>query len=411
MIKYIANKIFLTFCVLACVGLIRCSQVAMSGGTEDGNPSIVAGVIIDSDGFAEAGVRVSLIPVEYNPFTDAPLSDSHIDTTDISGGYVFTVRENGTGPVVYNILAHRYASGKRMLHRGILVEGDTIDNLLDTIKKPGVVKIVLPKSEIEIDGYVYIPGTDIYKKVKSSIFYLDLVPVGVTPQIKYVNAKVTKIISDSMNIESNDTAIQASVLLISKFKYNVIDTVSIFIAEKLKEFGLSVKIVTDSNVSFADTAGISAIIFSPTAELNRLENIFRSMPLPLLNMEFMLLRYMGMTGPVEYVDFGRLQGGMECDIFNPPHSIAGNLSDKITMYSDSCIAEWGKPGTGAQKIAVLTGSTADSSTIFCYEKGAEMVDMKAPAKRGAFLLQSKSTYKLTDDGWYIFRNMIMWLFE
>ena len=396
------------YLLLSAMLFVRCSinSSSVSDGSEAGN-AVVIGSVVYTNGASAGNVQVKLIPTDYNPVTDSTLPEFLIDTTDINGDYSFSFLDTGS----YNVLALYRTCNIGLLHKDIWVGNDTIDIFTDTLKATGAIKIILPDTVDTVNGYVFIEGTDIYQKINAKTVYLDFVPAGVTPKIKYANISISEILVDSITVVSNDTVIQASVLLITKFKNSEFDTISFFIAEKLKEVGLSVKIVDDSTVLPADTAGMSAVIFSSTAyERPRLGTIFRDMPLPLLNMECNLLKHIGMTDTVEGVDYGWSLPEIKCEIYDSLHSIVGDLLGTVTMYSDSSDIEWGKPGTAAQKITVLPG-TIDSAAIFCYEKDAEMVGGKAPAKRGAFLLHGKDIYKLTNDGWYLFRNMVKWLFE
>ena len=375
-------------------------------GSETNNGMISALLI---DGFANALAKsavIKLIPADFNPSID---SDSLIITTltNDSGVAIFDSVNYGK----YNLIAYSADESRNALYLNVSVNSKETIYIGDTLKDFGTIKVMLSSNVSPGNGgYVYIEGTDIYKKADSTVVFLDFVPAGSIPKIVFISDTEESTLIDSITVISKDTVIQASVLLITKFSVSVVDTISLFIAEKLKEIGLSVKMVADSIVSIADTAGMSAVIFSSTAYARpRLGTIFKNMPLPLLNMEYTLLKHIGMTDTAKGVDYGR-QLGVECYIYDSSHSVAGGLLGVVTMYSDSSGIEWGKPGTGAQKIAVLPG-TIDSAAIFCYENDAEMVGMKAPAKRGAFLLHGDDANKLTNDGWYLFRNMVKWLFE
>ena len=383
-----------------------CSSNVCGGFGSETNNGMVSALLIDGSANAPAkSATIELIPADFNPSID---SDSLIITTltNDSGVAIFDSVNYGK----YNIIARSADESRNALYLNVSVNSKETIYIEDTLKSFGTIKVILPSNVSPGDGgYVYIEGTDIYKKADSTVVFLDFVPAGSIPKIVFISDKEDIALIDSMTVVPNDTIIQTSVLFITN-KKSGLDTVSLFIAEKLKMLGLSVKMITDSVVSPADTAGMSAVIFSSTAYARpRLGTIFRDMPLPLLNMEFSLLKHVGMTDTAKGVDYGRLLG-VECDISDSSHSIAGGLLGVVTMYSDSSGIEWGKPGTGAQKIAVLPG-TIDSAAIFCYENDAEMVGMKAPAKRGAFLLHGDDANKLTNDGWYLFRNMVKWLFE
>lgn len=393
--------------LLACLVLISCSNTIAGGGTEGGNVSKVAGYIYNPDGTPAGNVQVKLIPADFNPVADSAFFEFMIDTTDINGNYSFDFLDTGC----FNILALYRTYKVGLLRKGIRVENDTIVNLADTLKAVGTIKVILSDTVDTVNGYLFIEGTGIYKKVTGKTVYLDSVPAGIIPVINSsVNGAIAAL-KDSVSVIPNDTVIQASVLFIARYKDFEQDSASSFMIGKIEKMGITVTTVYDSLVTHSDTSGVSAVFVSPTIWCaKRLGSIFRDASIPILNMEPFLLGGLSMTDTVKDVDFGKLSLEIESDIYDPLHSVASGLSGTVAMYSDSIKLEWGNPKVGAQKIVVAPG-TLDSATVFCYEKGSQMAGLIAPAKRGAFLTNGKGVYALTDDGWHLFGNMVKWLFE
>lgn len=186
--KHSYCKIPMTFKIIAAVAgiffLLKCSPDISGGGSEAGN-SKIAGVIVDKDGIPAANTIVTLLPSDYNPVTDTPIADSCIDTTDTNGIYHFTVAENHT----YSIQAVQQQSLLRALIAGIPV--GTKDSSIQAcmLSLPGTVRILLSKEVDNTPGYVYIPGTTFYVKVKTVNGYtlLDSVPSGMLPVISYAS--------------------------------------------------------------------------------------------------------------------------------------------------------------------------------------------------------------------------------
>lgn len=196
--------------------LLKCSNPGISaGGSEAGNAKI-AGMIIDKNGLPAANTIVILLPSDYNPINGEPIADSCIDTTDSNGVYHFTVAENHT----YSIEAVQQQSGLRALITGIPVGSE--DSSIETcmLSLPGAVRILVPNENPKIPGYIYIPGTTYFVRVKAENGYtlLDSIPSGVIPSIWYVSIDSSPpvVISQNIEVSSGDT----TTVLWSDWKYS-----------------------------------------------------------------------------------------------------------------------------------------------------------------------------------------------
>jgi len=193
--------------IIAAAGLfllLKCSDPISDGGSEAGNAKI-AGIIVDKNGLPAANTIVTLLPSDYNPVTDEPIADSCIDTTDTNGIYHFTVEEGH----VYSIEAVQQQSLLRALITGISV--DTQDSSIEAcmLSLPGAVRILVPDEKFETPGYIYIPGTTFFVKVKTENGYtlLDSIPPGVIPSIWYASEDSSSpfIMSQNVEVTSGDT--------------------------------------------------------------------------------------------------------------------------------------------------------------------------------------------------------------
>ncbi len=386
-----------------------CSSNDIAGGTDVGNSDKIVGVVVDEIGVVQSGVQVTLFPHEYNPVEDGPLPDSHKLITDSTGRYLFMIDNQR----IYNLDLFNPDTKARCLRAGVCGESLNVDIPVDTLRSPGVIKVILPSGTDTTRGYVYIEGTDIYKKVISKTVYLDVVPSGVIPKIIYTSTTDKVTLIDSMNVNSGDTAVQTLALYISSKKYDTLGVISGIVTEKLREFGISTRIIFGSDFEMSDTIGMNAVIISPPADsLKKLMNLLRTAPIPLITMEVFSVVGLAMSDSSSGNDtvFGVIKNQIMCDIVNSTHLISGNLSGSVSIYSDTGKVEWARPTGGAVKIAIVSGHP-DKSTIFCYEKGSDMSDLKAPAKRGGFFIVGEGVNVLTDEWWYMYGNMIKWLFE
>jgi hypothetical protein len=191
--------------------ILGCSSSPIAGDvTETGNARVM-GIIVSADGGVDSLVEVRLIPEAFNPSAGEPLADSFIDTTDSYGMYAFTFSGRG----IYNIQARHLESGKRLLRRGIVVDHDTVEDLRDTLRVPGAIRIILPHFiNTGMRGYVFIPGTDIYKRIDAAAVFLDSVPPGAMPALYYTDSIDDVLLKDSMTVASRDTMVVARVLYI-----------------------------------------------------------------------------------------------------------------------------------------------------------------------------------------------------
>ncbi|MDO5575589.1 MAG: DUF2341 domain-containing protein [Fibrobacter sp.] len=191
-------KFLAVVCFLLAVG-VSCTQTVISGG--GGSEVEVIGMVLDTSGNAAPFTQVKLIPKDYDP-SSGTVADSLIDTSDSRGCYKFMVL-----PGEYNVQALQLENLTRSLVTGLNVEGSSFSVESATLRKPGAVEFVF-SDNTKKDGYVMIPGTDIYKRVPggSSEVLLDSVPAAVIPQIRYVQENRVIVEENDVAVSSSDTA-------------------------------------------------------------------------------------------------------------------------------------------------------------------------------------------------------------
>jgi hypothetical protein len=202
-------QIFTICSIGLCMSLLTaCSPTQVAGGgTRGGNP--VVGTLINADQTPAANAFVRLIPSSYDPVSGAPLPKSFTDTTDGHGKYKI-IADAGT----YNLLASRVLDNSAILLRNINVIGDTVHIPSGSMRTTGSIAIALPDSVDIVNGYVFIEGTDIYKKIDSSkSIILSSVPSGVVPSVQYIsrtNKPVSVVFADSLQVFAGDTSLVQS---------------------------------------------------------------------------------------------------------------------------------------------------------------------------------------------------------
>ena len=191
--------------------LVKCSlNLADTSGSETGNANVI-GSILNLDGSNASNTEVIILPDTFDPVKDGVVPDSLITTTDNNGNYSFSVRKNR----VYTIQAVHFIIRTRMVVPGIAVTADTII-ATDTLKSPGKVNVLMPDTVDTVNGYLYVPGTNIVKYLSSIIkkdiqtnsVIIDSIPVLKSLSLRY--GKITGsedpiIVTNSFTVQPDTT--------------------------------------------------------------------------------------------------------------------------------------------------------------------------------------------------------------
>lgn len=199
-------KIVLFIIVIGVFSL--CTSPVAGGGTESTN-GYVTGLLVDENGAPANNTRVMLLPDTYNPVKDRPIPDSLIDTTDESGKFQLISASKGR----FYIEVHQLNTGNRALLSNIIVElRDTLILPTHEIKKPGAVKLIHLSGDFTKNGYIYIPGSTWFTAIDNQTAFLDSVPSGYIPQIKFTDASNLK---EDSTIVSGFTVTREDTLVIA----------------------------------------------------------------------------------------------------------------------------------------------------------------------------------------------------
>jgi hypothetical protein len=181
-----------------------------SGGTRGGNP-VVTGMIIGLDGKAAQNVKVTLIPSEYNLFTDKPLDSLPADTTNRSGSFSIKAPDSG----MYSVEAMNGIDGSSLLKFNISVFHDSVCTLsTDTLHQPGTLSIVLGDEKKIKNSFLYVPGTHIGIRVDSTTDTITIgsVPMSVLPVLYFANGTNQKVIDHDILVRSNQSTLICTVV-------------------------------------------------------------------------------------------------------------------------------------------------------------------------------------------------------
>ncbi len=196
--------------LLAPIAFISCVHNQDLTGTSSGVETKVAqGIIVKEDGTAAVNARVRLFPADYDPVNDFPLSDSASGVTDDSGRYELYTNDTG----VYNVQAV-LKDGSRLLFQGIHISDDSTTGVpMSMLHMPGTIKVRLPDDADTVNGYIYLPGTDIFVSLrgKTDSITIDSVPAALFPTIYYtkINTASPSVLQRNVLVNSGDTAVIA----------------------------------------------------------------------------------------------------------------------------------------------------------------------------------------------------------
>jgi hypothetical protein len=193
--------------LLTAIGIASCtSNPDLTGTTSGTEAKIACGTIVQEDGSVAAYANVQLIPADYNPVSDPPLSDSSYGVTDADGKYELYTSDTG----IYNVQSY-FDDGSRLLIRDVhLLDGRTIVPV-NTLRKPGTIRISLPDNADTVNGYLYLPGTDISVSLrgKSGSVTLDSVPAALFLKVCYMteNMQLPSVLKNDIIVLSGDTTV------------------------------------------------------------------------------------------------------------------------------------------------------------------------------------------------------------
>jgi hypothetical protein len=188
--------------ILTILTFISCTSDPDLAGTSSGTEAKIAqGSIVKENGTPAVLARVRIIPVNYNPLADMPLSDSAISTTNDKGEFELFVPDTG----LYNIQAN-FSDGSCLLIREIHIFDKITHVPLSTLHVPGTIKVKLPSDIDPVNGYVYLPGTDLFVRLKGKC---DSVTIDSVPESDLITINYSKINTSSPRILQSNVIVHA----------------------------------------------------------------------------------------------------------------------------------------------------------------------------------------------------------
>ncbi len=190
------------------------------------------------------------------------------------------------------------------------------------------------------------------------------------------------------------------------------------LAARLAGLGYAVVLRGADQPPDAKVRGARLIVFSATVESVGVAREYRDLKVPMLVNESALFDDLGMSAPT----FRDLNGQMEKSttfrpavpailIREPGHPLAAGLSGWIRVADTQATLRRGAPGPYAAWVATPGPRTQDFAWLFGYERGAPMIDGRAPARRVGFFLHNDTAIVLNQQGWRLFDAAVRWCAE
>jgi hypothetical protein len=168
--------------------------------------------------------------------------------------------------------------------------------------------------------------------------------------------------------------------------------------------GLAVRLASET--AAVDVTGVDLVVLASSSAANDLTDKYRTVPLPLLNLESAVFPAMGMTAAVRGTDQGE-DAATQLTVLMPGHPLAAGLTGTITVVDPMATITWGLPAASAERIAVLAGMN-NRVAIYGYRRQAMMVSAQAPARRVGFFASDQAAANLTDNGVRLLAAAIDW---
>jgi hypothetical protein len=167
---------------------MTCTSTQTAGGSTDVGNGVVCGIVVDSVGTPVKNARVMLFHFNHDPAMapDSFAGAFEVARTDSVGAYTLGNVDSGR----YNIEI-RYDGRCGSFVHDIFVRNREISTLpRDTVTKYGRMKIELPEHGVITSGYLFMPGSSIYKILDSLAIArrelrIDSVPPGILPVLYY----------------------------------------------------------------------------------------------------------------------------------------------------------------------------------------------------------------------------------
>jgi hypothetical protein len=235
------------------IPFLQCSHpTEVAGAGVETTNGQVRGLLVEAHGLPIANSIVQLFPSSYNPLTDT--LKIHVDTTDASGYFSFANIKTGT----YTVFSKNVVLGLKAAKYNVkITSSDTTKLQPVTMLPSGSLKLKIPEYCDTVNGYFYIPGTNLIVSLKNATngsVIIDSVPVGEIPGVLYsVQSKSSdpQTMISSITVKSNSlvTVVYTSWLFTRSIVINTTSS-GVFISSNITNFPLLIRL-SSKNFDFS----------------------------------------------------------------------------------------------------------------------------------------------------------------
>jgi hypothetical protein len=245
-----------------------------------------------------------------------------------------------------------------------------------------------------------------------------LIPYFSNPNVSYLGAPTgiadgqTNSADNARTINNTSATVQAffagsvvknALLVVGN---TTLTTADLAISNRLKTLGFSVTAKTGIAAVAADASGKKLVFISSTIASTDVNTKFRTSTVPVISCENALQDDFAMTATTSG-SFATTATQTQVAMTTTVHPISSGLTGTQTMVTSADTFGWGKPASGAAKLATQIGD-ATKVTAYSYEKGVAMVGLTAPARRVQLFLTDGTAAKMTSAGWKMFDQAVKW---
>jgi hypothetical protein len=184
-------------------GIAGCTGLQSAGSVSETTNGVVTGALVDQTGTPARNAKVLLLPAGYDPVKDS--MDIAADTTDSLGRYSFVQVRPGE----YAVFATHNDNGTNVRITGIVARDIDDTVATGTLRMSGAVRVAISTVIGAENGYVYIPGTPLFRFIANGTDFvtLDGVPAGKVEMLAFstIATQEFSVIRYDMHIVSQDT--------------------------------------------------------------------------------------------------------------------------------------------------------------------------------------------------------------
>ena len=186
-------------------------------------------------------------------------------------------------------------------------------------------------------------------------------------------------------------------------KNDPINNNDLILMQHLQELGLEVEYHSEPEGHPVDLKDAVGVFISESVTSGNIGPGYNTVKIPVIMSEGGLIDEMRMGNGMN------AEGVTTVKIVNPNHFITEGLDGEVEVLSQPGTMSGASDVEGDVQVLATLADGSDWPRVFVYEKGAQMMDQKAPARRAFVFNHQNSNPLLTDDGWALVERSVEWI--